>query len=91
MDERNKLVAFKIMSIMYILTILSMHAVVIYRQFWLKQSVEEFEDIAIIMTVNTLFVFSAFIYYGITPLNKMKIRLILLLYLAFVIIGSLFT
>jgi hypothetical protein len=91
MDERNRLIAFKIMSIMYILTILAMQGIVIYRQFWLNQPIEEFEDIAIIMTVNTLFLFSAFLYYGVIPVSKMKVRLILVTYLAFVILGSLFT
>lgn len=91
MDERNKLIAFRIMSIMYILTILALQGIVIYRQFWLKQQIGEFEDIAIIMTVNTLFLFSALLYYGAIPVSKMKVKLILVTYLVFIIIGSLFT
>ncbi len=53
MDERNKQVAYRIISIMYFLTILSMQAVVIYRQFVLGQDLRDFEDIAIIMSVNS--------------------------------------
>jgi hypothetical protein len=54
MDERSKLVAYRIISIMYFLTILSMQGIVLFRQFALGQELRDFEDIAIIMTVNSL-------------------------------------
>ena len=47
MDERNMQVAYRIMSIMYILTIMALQGIVIYRQFALGQSIRDFEDIAI--------------------------------------------
>lgn len=91
MDERNKQVAYKVISVMYILTILAIQGIVIYRQFALGQEIRDFEDIAIIMTVNSLFLISALLYFGAIPIRKLKIKSILLIYLAFVVLGSLFT
>ena len=54
-DERNKQVAYKVIAIMYFLTIIAMQAIVIYRQFALGQDIHDFEDIAILMTVNSLY------------------------------------
>jgi len=91
MDERNRQIAHRIMSIMYLLTILAMQGIVLYRQFALGQELNEFEDIAIIMTVNTLFLVSALLYFGAIPLRKLKVKSILLIYLLLVVLGSLFT
>ena len=91
MDERSKLVAYKIISIMYFLTILAMQAIVLYRQFVLGQELHEFEDLAILMTVNSLFLISALLYFGAIPIRKLKIKSILLIYLLLVTLGSIFT
>ena len=63
MDERNKQVAYRIIAIMYFLTILAMQGIVLYRQFVLGQELGDFEDIAIIMSVNSLFLISALLYF----------------------------
>jgi hypothetical protein len=91
MDERNKQVAYRIIAIMYFLTILAMQGIVIYRQFALGQEIEQFEDIAIIMTVNSLFLISALLYFGAIPIQKLKIKTLLLIYLLLVVLGSVFT
>jgi hypothetical protein len=91
MDERNRQIAYKIISIMYFLTLLAMQAIVLYRQIVLGQDLHEFEDIAIIMTVNSLFLISALLYFGAIPIRKLKIRSILLIYALLVVMGSLFT
>ena len=91
MDERNKLIALKITAIMYFLTIIALQGVVMYRQFALGQSIYDFEDFAIILTVNSLFLISALLYFGAIPLQKIKIKIILSFYAAIVILGSLFT
>ena len=91
MDERNKLIGLKITSIMYFLTIIALQGVVMYRQFAFGQSIYEFEDFAIILTVNSLFLISALLYFGAIPLQKIKIKIILSFYAAIVILGSLFT
>jgi len=91
MDERSRQVAYRIIAIMYFLTIISMQFIVIYRQFALGQEVQDFEDIAIITTVNSLFLISALLYFGAIPIRKLKIKSILLIYVLFVILGSAFT
>ena len=91
MDERNKQIAYRIMSVMYLLTILTMQGIVIYRQLALGQELQEFKDIAILMLVNTLFLVSALLYFGAIPIRKLKVKSILLIYLLLVVLGSLFT
>jgi hypothetical protein len=91
LDERNKQVAYRIISIMYFLTIFAMQAIVLYRQFALGQELREFEDLAILMTVNSLFLISALLYFGAIPIRRLKIKSILLIYLLLVTMGSLFT
>lgn len=91
MDERGKQLAYKIMAIMYLLTILSMQGIVLYRQFALGQELSDFEDIAIIMTVNSLFLISALLYFGAISIRKLSIKSILLIYLLLVVLGSAFT
>jgi hypothetical protein len=91
MDERNKLIAYKVISIMYFLTIMALQAVIMYRQFALGQSIRDFEDFAIIFTVNSLFLVTALLYFGAIPIRKISIKVILLGYAWFVVLGSLFT
>ena len=91
MDERNKQIAYRIISIMYFLTIFAMQAIVLYRQFALGQELHEFEDMAILMTVNSLFLISALLYFGAIPIRKLKIKSILLIYALLVTLGSIFT
>ena len=76
---------------MYFLTILAMQGIVIYRQFALGQEIGDFEDIAIIMTINSLFLISALLYFGAIPFRKLKVKTLLLIYLLFVVLGSIFT
>ncbi len=90
-DERSKLIAYKIIAVMYFLTIFALVAVLMYRQFALKQPISDFEDIAIIVTVNSLFLITALLFFGAVPIQKLKIKYILLGYAAIVILGSLFT
>ena len=91
MDERNKKIAYKVIAVMYFLTIISMQGIVLYRQFALGQKMSDFEDIAILMTINSLFLISALIYFGALPIRKLKIKNIILYYLILVVMGSAFT
>ena len=90
MDERNKQVAYRVMAIMYLLTILSLQVIVIYRQLALGQTIRDFEDIAIVMTVNSLFLISALLYFGAIPVQKLRIKTILVFYAAIIVLGTLF-
>lgn len=91
MDERNKQIAYKVIAIMYFLTLLSIQFIVLYRQFALGQTLSEFEDIAIIMSVNSLFLISALLYFGAIPIRKLKIKTVLLFYFVLIVLGSLIT
>ncbi|WP_242206717.1 hypothetical protein [Aestuariivivens insulae] len=91
MDERNKQVAYKVIVVMYFLTIIAMQGIVIYRQFALGQEIGDFEDIAIIMTINSLFLISALLYFGAIQIRRLSIKSILLIYVVFIVLGSLFT
>lgn len=91
MDERNKRIALKVIAIMYFLTIISLQGIVIYRQFALGQNIGDFEDITIIMTINSIFLISALLYFGALPIRKLKVKSILFMYIVFVILGSAFT
>jgi len=62
-----------------------------YRQFALGQSLNEFEDITVIMTVNSLFLITALLYFGAIPIQKIKIKFILIIYILFIVMGALFT
>ena len=91
MDERTKLIAYKIISIMYFLTILALQVVIMFRQFVLEQSIHDFEDFGMILTVNSLFLITALLYFGAIPIQKIKIKTILLGYAGIIVLGSLFT
>lgn len=91
MDERNKLIAGKVIAIMYFLTILAMQGVIMYKQFVLGQSIHDFEGFAVIFLVNVLFLLSALLYFGAIPIQKLSIKAILLIYAAIVVLGSVFT
>lgn len=91
MDERNKRIAYKVITMMYFLTIISIVGIIMYRQFALRQSIYDFEDIAVILTVNSIFLISALLYFGAIPIQKLKIKTILAGYAAIIVLGSLFT
>lgn len=91
MDERNKKIAYKVIAIMYFLTITAITGIVLYKQLVLGQKMSDYEDLSIIMTMNTLFFISALLYFGAVQIRGLKIKTILLIYVAFVALGSLFT
>ncbi len=61
-----------------------------YRQFALGQDIYDFEDMAVIMTVNALFLISALVYFGAVQIQKLKFKSLLLIYMAIVVLGSVF-
>ena len=91
LDERNKQIAYKVIAIMYFLTIFAIVGILLYREFVLGQEIDEFEDIAIILTINSLFLIAALLYFGAIPIRRLKVKSILLIYAVWVVFGSLFT
>lgn len=91
LDERNINIMLRICSVMYFITLASLIAIQLYRQFVLHQAMHEWQDIANILTFNVLVLFGSALYLGgITP-EKVKIRTILFLYVGFVGVGVIFT
>ncbi len=92
LDEREMRVFLKICTTMYIITIVSLIGIVSYREFVLKQPHQQWDDIAMLMTINVLVIIGAFLYLSgsINP-AKIKIPYILIGYIGFVILGFAFT
>jgi hypothetical protein len=91
LDERNINILLRICTVMYIITLFSLIAIQLYRQFILHQATSEWQDIANILTFNVLILLGSALYLGgLTP-QKVKIRTILFLYLGFVVVGVIFT
>jgi len=91
MDERNKQIAGQVIAMMYFITIIAMQGIMLYRQFILKQDISEFEDLAVLVTINSIFLISALLYFGAVQIRKLAVKTIVLLYLVLVVLGTLFT
>ena len=76
---------------MYYITMLSLIAILLYRQFVLNQAIEEFKDIANVVTFNVIVMLGAVFYFGGISFRKFKMKSIIITYIVFVIIGFLFT
>ena len=90
LDERNVLLGLKVIAVMYVLTILAIQGIVIYRQMALGQTIHDMEDISAVLVVNSLFLVSALLYFGAIPLRALKIKTILLVYALIVVSGAVF-
>lgn len=90
-DERQKQTAYKVIAVMYFLTIIGILGIVLYRQFALGQDIHDFEDIGIILTINSLFLISALLYFGAIPIQNLGIKSVLFGYALIVVLGTIFT
>ena len=91
LDERGKLVAYRVVAIMYFLTIMAMQGVIMYRQFALDQNIHAYEDFAVIFVVNVIFLISALLYFGAIPIQKLSLKAIAFIYIFIILLGGLFT
>jgi hypothetical protein len=92
LDEREFNVFRSLCTLMYLITIISLIIIQLYRQFVLHQPQEAWNDIAILLTGNILILLGLTLYLigGINP-RKIKLRYLLTGYALFVLIGFLFT
>ena len=91
MDERNALTSYRICTVMYFLTLISLGSVLLVRQFILKQPVSFFEDIAVIVTVNIISLIGTFLFFcGFAP-PKLTVVKMIFMYVSFVMAGFIFT
>jgi hypothetical protein len=91
-DERETNVFRSLCTIMYFLTIFSLIVMQLYRQFVLHQPQQDWNDIAMLLTVNILALLGLTLYLigGLNP-RKIKLRYLFAGYALFVLVGFLFT
>jgi hypothetical protein len=92
LDERNLNIFRKVCTTLYLITIYTLIAIVSYRQFVLHQSNEEWNDIAMLLTINILATLGAYFYStGVVDIRKFKPHHVLIGFVGFVMFGLFFT
>jgi hypothetical protein len=91
-DERELDTFRKICTTMYLITLFALMGIVSYRQFVLDQPHQQWDDIAMLMTINVIVILGAFLYLtgSINP-TKIKISYLIAGYVGFVLFGFAFT
>ena len=91
-DEREMNDFRNICTIMYIITLFALMSIQLYRQFVLYQPQQEWNDIAMLMTINVIVLLGAVLYLT-GAVNPKKIRRSYLIagYVGFVLLGFAFT
>jgi hypothetical protein len=91
MDERSVETVRKVCTVMYGITLVLLALAIFFRQFVLGQSTREFEDIAVILTLNVIVGLGAILYFGGVALPRFSPRALAVSYGAFVVLGFGFT
>jgi hypothetical protein len=92
LDEREKNIFYKICTALYLFTLFALSGIQLYRQFALHQPNEEWDDIAILLSLNVVVLLGCVLYFlGGFNLKKIKPAYLLAGYAGFVLIGFLFT
>jgi hypothetical protein len=92
LDERERNVFHNLISVLYFITLIVLIGIQLYRQFVLEQPMEQWNDIALLITFNVLFLFGGWLFLsGTVNLKNIRMRYILIGYLVFILVGLLFT
>jgi heme/copper-type cytochrome/quinol oxidase subunit 3 len=92
LDERERIVFRDLIAVLYFITLAVLIAMQLYRQFVLNQPLGQWNDMALLITFNILFLLGGGLYLsGTVNLKKIKARYIVIGYAAFVLLGLLFT
>ena len=92
LDERDLNIFRKICTTLYLITIYTLIGIISYRQFVLHQPNEEWNDIAMLLTINILATLGAYFYItGVIDIKKFKLSHVLIGFAGFVAIGLTFT
>jgi heme/copper-type cytochrome/quinol oxidase subunit 3 len=92
LDERERIVFRDLIAVLYFITLAVLIAMQLYRQFVLNQPSVQWNDMALLITFNILFLLGGGLYLsGTVNLKKIKARYIVIGYAAFVLLGLLFT
>lgn len=90
-DERNVATTRKICTRLYLLTVAVLWLDVCWRQFILKQPLNEFGDLAALLTANVILFIGAILYCGGVTVPKIHASAVAVLYLICVAVGMAFT
>lgn len=91
-DERMMDTFYKICAVMYGVTLFALMSVQLYRQFVLQQAQQEWEDIAILLTINVIVLFGSVLYLtGVVNPKRIKPSYVIAGYIGFVLLGLAFT
>ena len=90
LDERNTGTIRTVGAVMYLINVLALAAILLYRQFVLHQPVSEFNDIANLMVFNAIFFLGAVLFFGGFSFRRFRPLVLLLIYLGFVAVGVAF-
>ena len=92
LDERERNVYRNFITVLYFITLVALIGMQLYRQFVLGQPTEQWNDIALLITFNVLFLLGGGLYLsGTVNPKKIKTRYIVIGYAAFVLLGLVFT
>jgi hypothetical protein len=92
LDERENRIVRQISSVLYIVTVYSLIGIQLYRQFVLNQPSEEWNDIAILISINAIVWVGALLYLsGVVNPKVVRMRYLILGFTGFVICGLAFT
>ena len=90
-DERTVSTSRKICTRLYLLTIAALWLDVCWRQFISGQPLEQFIDLAALMTANVILFIGAALYYGGLAVPKIRAAAVATLYCVCVAVGTAFT
>jgi len=91
-DERENRIVHRVSSVLYILTMYSLIGFQLYRQFVLNQPPEEWNDIAILISINAIVWVGSLLYLsGVFNHKVVRMRYLIVGFTGFVILGLAFT
>jgi hypothetical protein len=92
LDERDRNVYRNLTTVLYFITLVVLIGMQLYRQFVLGQPSEQWNDLALLITFNVLFLLGGGLFLsGRINLKKIKTRYLVIGYATFVLLGLLFT
>jgi hypothetical protein len=92
LDERGNRIIRQVSSVMYAVTLYALIGIQLYRQFVLNQPSEDWNDIAILISINVIVWIGSLLYLsGVVNPTVLKMRYIIVGFIVFVIIGLTFT
>lgn len=90
-DERTGSLILKICSRFYIVTMIALSGILVYRQALLGQSIDDLQDLAMLFTANVVLWIGAALYYGGISFGRIRLVPVIIVYVSLVVLGTIFT